>query len=404
MALTKKQVKAKLAKQEKRELDIHGEELYTISGEANQFDERQAVTNVLVKHIKSVSDVELNEDEQQEIYELTEKVEKPAFKALKLEEYRAMGKWKRRSYRKTAKEYLKQQAEAIRSRAAYKRIHRAAFYMNNEATKDDYQQDISADPIEMDKALIAGPKQTTDSFNSSQLTHLIKPQSLMETNFRYYCQYGDVATEINNYFRSDKKKEIEVPHLGEEPEKVAEDMEKVMKKASLKYPMVVRRGVGSKSVLKHMLGTNDSAAGDLSEDAIKEHIKKKLDNKENIILTEKGFCSTAENHKSGYPAGSEKDDGIEFVILLPKKTRALAVKNISVHSGEREILLAPGTKFRVVKAFFNDGEDKVLSGENPQVYMGEEGSWKIYLEALPANDSEGQLKTNKVNADKKKSA
>lgn len=391
---TKDKAKERLDKQFSTELSIHGEELYTIGANAAQFDEREAVTNILKKHISTLTGAELDSDDAQEIYDLTKEVEKPAFQVLKTEDYRAMGKWRRRSYRKTAKAYLKQQADVIRQKAAFKNIHRTVFKLNDEETKDEYQMDIPAEPVEMDKALENGANTQFDSVNYSQSQRLIGSSTWAKMGIKSYCDNGGTATAFNTYYRKDKAENI----LNEKQTQEVKAMEAVFKKASLKVPMVVRRGVGSTDVLKHMLGVNDSSAGTMNDEKIKNHIKEKLDKKQDIIITEKGFCSTAETSKAGYKAGltGHGDDGIEFVILLPKKTRALSVKHISSHASEREVLLAPGTKFRMIKAFFNDGEDKVSEGEKPQAYMGEKGTWKIYLEALPANDDEGQLKADKA--------
>ena len=98
-----------------------------------------------------------------------------------------------------------------------------------------------------------------------------------------------------------------------------------------------------------------------------------------MIMTDKGFMSTAmPNATKNFDAESGSGGiGIEFIILAKKGTPALNVSTISFKPEEKEIVIAPGTKFKVLDMKL-DGDGKILHGN--------EKSWKIYLSTIP--DSE----------------
>ncbi len=69
------------------------------------------------------------------------------------------------------------------------------------------------------------------------------------------------------------------------------------------------------------------------------------------------------------------------MILAKKGTSVINVTSISSHSDERELLICPGTKFRVV--------GMKLDGD-ANIFYGNEKSWKMYLESIPASE-EGKI-------------
>ncbi len=124
----------------------------------------------------------------------------------------------------------------------------------------------------------------------------------------------------------------------------------------------------------------------MSEEELKRALKEKFDKKKlegsEMIMTENGFMSTAlPNATRNFDAGSNFI-GIEFIILVKKGTPAMNVSTLSFKSEEKEILIAPGTKFKVL--------DMQLDG-NANILYGNKESWKIYLSTIP--DSEEGILT-----------
>ncbi len=154
-----------------------------------------------------------------------------------------------------------------------------------------------------------------------------------------------------------------------------------MKSHPIKHDMIVRRAVKELKVMGEMMGLSDLDS--ISADELKKKLKEKFDNSSEMIVTEKGFMSTSMPDAGRFfPAGDEYGIGIEFVILVKKGTPAVNVSKISTKPEEGELLIAPGTKFKVV--------DMQLDGEGT-ITCGNEKSWKIYLASVPTSQ-DGILK------------
>ncbi len=156
---------------------------------------------------------------------------------------------------------------------------------------------------------------------------------------------------------------------------------KAMKKHPLKKDCVVRRAVANLSTAGFMLGLKnpDSMTAEELKEQLKEKFEKsKIDGTE-MIMTEKGFMSTSlPSATANFSAKSGTGGiGIEFIILAKKGTPALNVSTVSFKKEEKELLIAPGTKFKVL--------DMQLDGD-AEILHGKKGSWKIYLASIP--DSE----------------
>lgn len=147
---------------------------------------------------------------------------------------------------------------------------------------------------------------------------------------------------------------------GQEPtdkEKEIDQAAEAMKLHSLSQDMVVRRNVGM-DALAGMLGGFDHEVKEMLKDPVNS----------NAILTEKGFCSTTLTADFG------KHD-VEMIILAKKGTNGLWIHNSKGLDtrGEKEVLLAPGTKFQMVDAVKNK-----TSGLP---------KWRIFLKTIPQNSA-----------------
>ncbi len=204
-----------------------------------------------------------------------------------------------------------------------------------------------------------------------ELINKTKPSAL--TMIKAYC-FTDY-TLANNFLRKGSMK----PGY----EKVIE----AMKENPLKKDHVVRRAVANLSTAGFMLGLENP--DEMTEEELKTALKEKFNesklNGTEMIMTEKGFMSTSlPNATSNFKAisGSGKI-GIEFIILAKKGTPAINVSTVSFKPQEKELLLAPGTKFKVL--------DMQLDGEANILY-GKEGSWKIYLSTISESEEGIQKK------------
>ncbi|MCR5486284.1 MAG: hypothetical protein K6F35_02005 [Lachnospiraceae bacterium] len=228
-------------------------------------------------------------------------------------------------------------------------------------------------------------------------------------------------------------------------------MAEQMKKCRISRDIVVRRGVTGFDTLRCMLGLgqNDVADGNLPElmrrklnegevtltdkafvstairdmsgfpagevrtyKETKEVVKKMVEGEEKLYevttttISEKGIVRMSKKEETPI----EKDDvraaqkktertweeegqpGIEFVILVKKGTPALSVSQVGLmgqQASEEELIIGADTKFRVVRAFFNDGKDEAKEGDGEgagDILKGHKGSWKIYLETIPSAD------------------
>ena len=155
---------------------------------------------------------------------------------------------------------------------------------------------------------------------------------------------------------------------------------KTMKKYPLKKDYIVRRAVANLSTAGFMAGINNP--NELTEEELKSRLKEIFEKKKSegseMIMTEKGFMSTSmPDATSNFEARCGNGIGIEFIILAKKGTPAINVSTISFKPEEKELLICPGTKFKVL--------DMQLDGDANILY-GNEKSWKIYLTTIPESE------------------
>ncbi len=164
--------------------------------------------------------------------------------------------------------------------------------------------------------------------------------------------------------------------------------------------VVTRRGVHGVNALAYMAGfdplTMDPHTGEpYTEKGILDRVKALVEeSKDGFIISDKSFVSTSVyNTGVGFKAdedrslGAASTRGVEFMILVRKGTCAANVSAISKVPEENELLLAPGTRLRVIKVFFNE----YGPGDVRKPFIGNANSVKIYLEALPPED-EGEVR------------
>ena len=179
-----------------------------------------------------------------------------------------------------------------------------------------------------------------------------------------YMQETHIANDMNDYLRTGAGKSFTSDW--------ADQAKAALGKKKMTHDMVSRRGVGF-DALAGMMGLKDATPVQA-----KAKLQEQLATGKDVILTEKGFCSTSIRENAGYPS-----TGIEFIILTRKGTSAIDFSNHGSRDSEKELLINAGTKFRVVKAFFNDG----TPGSQREILMnetkGQVSSWKIYLESIP---------------------
>lgn len=126
-----------------------------------------------------------------------------------------------------------------------------------------------------------------------------------------------------------------------------------MKSAHIPHDIVVRRGAGM-DALAGMLGTTDVKQA-------KQMVQQHVTDKKEMVLTEKGFCSTATMPNTGF--GGQ----LELIILVRKGSQGINLGGAGHgKQDEMELLLGPGTKFRLVDA-----------------KQGDKGQTKVYLETFP---------------------
>ena len=149
-----------------------------------------------------------------------------------------------------------------------------------------------------------------------------------------------------------------------------------LRKNPINRELVVRRAVDGVKTIAHMLGMQ---ADKVSEEELKEFLKERMKSGEDLIAQDKGFVSTSLPFaETPYAAGQEGGQiGIEFIIRCKKGTAAINVQSISNVKEEAEVLIAPGTKFKVVDAQL-DGKADIM--------VGNKKSWKIYLESIPVSE------------------
>ncbi len=245
-------------------------------------------------------------------------------------------------------------------------------------------QEIEADPDVMDQMLEQdeNPEFMEREKKISKL-EIIKSAKLAGSGgvglVSNYIMRTDVCNSINAFLRQEGDVSPRARCFGKDAKKIV----KWLEKAPLSRDIVSRRGIrwdGPKTVA-YMLGLNDPE--NLTMDEVKASLKEKLSSGEDVTMVEKGLCSTSVGTGT-YPAGEEDEIGVEFIILNRKGTQGINLTGNGSRGNERELLLNAGTKFKVIRAYFNDGEP----GEERDIKLGSKASWKIYLETIPgANDN-----------------
>lgn len=142
-----------------------------------------------------------------------------------------------------------------------------------------------------------------------------------------------------------------------------------LRKNPLNRDLVCRRGVKGVKTLASMMGITDY--DNMTVEEIKNAFLEKYNTGEKVVLSDKSFMSTSLPYaESNFRAGDEFAIGIEFMILMKKGTPAMNIASLSLKKDEAEVLVAPGTKFKVIKAEL-DGDANIIEGT--------EKSWKIWL-------------------------
>ena len=177
---------------------------------------------------------------------------------------------------------------------------------------------------------------------------------------------GPFYGRINGAYRS-----------GERPILGAEKLADGIKQNPLNRDLVCRRGVKGVKTLAHMMGLEN--ADQMNMEQIKEAFEDQFYGGNEVILSDKSFMSTSLPFAtSNFGAGDGLESiGIEFMILMKKGTQAMNISSLSSKRNEQEVLVAPGAKFKVIKAEL-DGDADILYGSKK--------SWKIWLVSVPSGD------------------
>ena len=316
-----------------------------------------------------------------------------------------------RIYKETKQGVLERE-EKKRAREEAQRKKDAEIAAITDSNGQPLYTEIQANPKSMDEAL---DRMSEDAnFNiekgvaKNDVNELLAKQQGNRLNLQYaFTAYVNQAyTPMNYYKRTGKKmlhheytgiplktgqKAKPAEYSGYKVHELANILDNALSETAMSRDVVVRRGVNGFGALQSMMGATEA----LTIDQIKEKMKGE------VILTDKGFVSTAMRSTSGFYAGHDatigpkEELGIEFVILVKKGTHAIDISSANFQgqdSSEEELIIAPNTKFRVVRAFFNDGSDEKKEGDgenSSKVLKGHSKSWKIYLETIPpAEDGE----------------
>ncbi len=251
-------------------------------------------------------------------------------------------------------------------------------YISYHTETGDYGE-IKEDPDEMDAMLL---REESEEFRQKET--LISKAEILKAQRKYpkgqmaasqYISSTAFCYAINAYCRTGENRMLGKMY--------ATDLHNMLSTTSLSRDLVSKRAVEDVNTLAFMMGLDNAA--NLSLQEIKEAVQSKTANGETITLQEKGFCSTSTTSKGGYFAGSRRipeDDirsiGIEFIILSKKGTRGINYTCNGSRGKEDELLLDSGTKFKMIKACFNDGSE-----DDREVFHGHKKSWKIYLVTVP---------------------
>ncbi len=338
----------------------------------------------------------------------------PDFDVVPEQQIREMGYFKGKTPRKRLKSYKERREEWEGSEDGITYKNTVQRIEDRERSIREYEEriasitgvdgeplfkEVKADPKDMHKALMkmnddrnfaTEENLSSEDFAKARSCGAVKVTEAIDA-FTAYMNGG--YTAMNDYFRTGKMDKKDV--FSYVPKYVhAENLKKIMDVTTISRDMVVRRGVAGFDTIKYMIGTDDVMS--LSGEELKAALKKKM-GEGDLFVRDKGFVSTSIRAGSGFGAGGPNptftEPGIEFIILVKKGTHALDISNAGVRGqakNEDELLINAGTKFRVVKVYFNDGEDKDTREEG-EILMGNKQSWKIYLETIPGSD-DGELR------------
>ena len=238
----------------------------------------------------------------------------------------------------------------------------------NEGIYTDLDADMDAmDNAFKDREADEEHKKAEDTLAQKEAEKLKKDSLSCYSGIKSYCNLS--YSIMNRMLRQTKGRATSYNHII-----------KPMKKLRLNRDLIARRGVANLQTAAHMLGVDPTG---IDEEQLKSLLKERFNSGKEMIMTDHGFISTAlPGAEKNFDASSGSGGiGIEFMILAKKGTSAINVTSISSHSDERELLICPGTKFRVVGMKL-DGDANIL--------YGNEKSWKIYLESIPASE-EGKI-------------
>ena len=300
---------------------------------------------------------------------------KPTFRVLSAEEQSSMGKISRTVYRvkhaSCQKSFAAKQALGRTALAKMKRLHRnSALYMPPiEATAEGLEGAL-------DNNRYADFHKMIYSFNRHYLGYwadLAKandlPQALQGLAAYSASANADQAAMdgidnfhvMNSYLRNGRDL-AKMPagyrqRIDGRLQRLTDAAADGMKLARLPNDMAVQRNIDMDG-LAAMLHLTEAEA---------EAYLRDFRPGSNTILQEKGVCSTS------LCRGAYTDRQVELVILAHKGSAAVPVCGTDLEhvEGEDEILLAPGTKFRML-------EVREIPNEN-----GTGATWRVYLETLP---------------------
>lgn len=276
-----------------------------------------------------------------------------------------------------------------------KRMNRALNAEKEKEQEQEFQQyykPVESTPEEMDKQLIEIQQQNDFLEYEEHVMGEIDRQKISAVK----DLTGLVKNYTGNYFGKYNNALRGMPKEGEEDYlDDANKMKEKMKNLKINRDVMVMREVRGLDTLANMMKLELKEEDKKDPSKLMEAIQKKIGEQKgkDVILSDPGFVSTT--YQPGVKFLSQEETGIEFIINVKKGTQAVNVSNASEHD-EKEILLNAGTKFKLVKIYYNGtgGEERPLCGEQldgKKNYSMNKKIWKVYLETIPSNE-EGQLK------------
>ena len=321
-----------------------------------------------------------------------QKAEKELQEALQ-EELKKEGKEKETTVKKEVKRIIQDVHNTRNYKLGimqYKRQQQG--YQQNKDFKK-YYKEIESTPDAMDKQLVK--VQGTGGFldNEDYIAQVEKEKLEVEQLNSVVNEYtGDAYRDYNGYLRGKRD-------VNSATEKKIIKMKEGLKEFKIDRNIVVRRAVPGLAYLQKMLNLKVENRYGLYAENLKEAIQEKIEHRQGkpVILKEPAFVSTC--YAPDFRFLPKDDNGIEFIINVKKGTQAVNVTALSNFDFERELILNAGTKFRLVKIYYNgcEGEEqRPLAYEQLDPNRRKQTEkwqkiWKVYLETIPSNE-EGQLK------------